>query len=142
MDDCELAKRRISILDIEGVWHRTTTLNSIHKATSWVVFFLFFLLYMHIIEGLYLVSALGWRRVKMLRIMLFGGACDKYICVEWTLDNFDLGFKPRPNKVAWQLVMVAILIDLARGLWDVSKLDGLIMTTDLVLQWLQKNCHC
>ena len=38
--------------------------------------------------------------------------------------------------------MVAILIDLARGLWDVSKLDGLIMTIDLVLQWLQKNCHC
>ena len=58
------------------------------------------------------------------------------------MDNFDLGFKPRPNKVASQLVMVANLIDLARGFWDVSKLDGMIMTIDLVLQWLQKNCHC
>ena len=138
MDDCELAKRRISILDIEEVWRRTTTLGSIHRA----VFFLFFLPFMRIIGGLYLVSTLGWRRVKMLRIMLFGGTCDKYISVEWPLDNFDLGFKPRPNKVAWQLVMVANLTDLARGFWDVSKLDGLMMTIDLVLQWLQKNCHC
>ena len=95
-----IIKRRISILDIEGVWRRTTTLGSIHKAIGWAIFFLFFLPYMRIIGGLYLVSTPGWRRVKMLRIMLFGGACDKYICVEWPLDNFDLGFKPRPNKVA------------------------------------------
>ena len=52
------------------------------------------------------------------------------------MDNFDLGFKPRPNKVAWQLVMVANLIDLARGFRDVSKLDGLIMTIDLVAEEL------
>ena len=52
---------------------------------------------------------------------------DPWITLIWFLK-----FKPWPNKVAQQLVMVANLIDLARGFWDVSKLDSLIMTIDLV----------
>ena len=57
--------------------------------------------------------------------MLFGGG-------PWITLIQVLKFKPWPNKVAQQLVMVANLIDLARGFWDVSKLGGLIMSIDLV----------
>ena len=60
-------------------------------------------------------------------MLIFNMWNDPWITLIWFLK-----FKPWPNKVAQQLVMVANLIDLARGFWDVSKLDSLIMTIDLV----------